>query len=125
MPIDDVNVRVPQKRACHVGERTGQQDVVRIEIGHDLGVGHLSESAVDSVGLAAVGLVAHQKAARFLHQPSLCDVSEELGAPIGGVIVLNHVGEVRIGLCDHAHDRIAEEIGVVVGRRHNRNPRCG
>jgi hypothetical protein len=59
MPIDDVDVGVSLKRARDERESSRQQYVVGVEIAHDVSVGRLGESAIDSIGLAAIGFAAH------------------------------------------------------------------
>src|SRR5215510_9263938 len=114
MTIDDIDFWLGQEGLRHIGERAGEQDVVAVEIGHDLAVGP-REAPIDGACLAGIPLAPPN---------DLIAVGfEQLLRSVHRTAVLNDIGEVRILLREHAVDRRSQVTHVVVGRRNDSDAR--
>jgi hypothetical protein len=110
MPVNDIDIRPLREEICDGRERARKQDVVAVEIRHDV-AGTPCESGVDCRGLSLV---------RFaLPTDPVAIALQDFDAVVIRASVLNMIEQIGIILTDHAVDRRAQEPAVIEARRHD------
>src|ERR1051326_5268789 len=116
MAVHRVDIRVRRHESRHRGQRPRHEDVVRVEIRHDL-ARRAAESGIDGRALSGVRT-------RLPPLQALGPALEDGHTAIGRAAVLHDVLEGRIPLFDDAGQRALEEWGLVECRRDDRDDRA-
>src|SRR5829696_1891586 len=104
MPVNEIDLRPLVEEIGDVGERSRQQRVVAVQVGHDVAIDAL-EAPVDGIRLPAVCLASPGN--------SFAIAPEDIDRFVGGSAVLHMVEQSRIILAEYAVDGGPQEAAMI------------